>query len=185
MPTNAVRHQLKTVRAKKRLWLSIYMTNDEGEAKSLHKYHQQFRWVQKLGRCFQTWNMETWNSYNVGNKPPWLVPNSFKYLNKPKQFRQGHLSYPVVKCFLCGAFQLVLNLLGGGQPQQLSHLTGRHPCLHRCLQDNSSWHSSTHFTSYSVILTVRGDLRGWGVPRRGTQVWWCLCLGSRFFSTAP
>jgi hypothetical protein len=31
----------------------------------------------------------------------------------------------VVKCFLCGAFQLVLNLLGGGQPQQLSHLTGR------------------------------------------------------------
>ena len=83
MPTNAVRHQLKTVSAKKHLWLSIHMTNDQGEAKSLQKYQQQFRLVQKHGR-WKHGNM----SHKEGNKPPGLVPNSFTYLKTNKQTDQ-------------------------------------------------------------------------------------------------
>lgn len=45
---------------------------------------------------------------------------------------------PIIKCILCGAFELVFDLLWNGHLQHIFNLAVRQPCFWRCLQNNKT-----------------------------------------------
>lgn len=133
--TNAVGNELKPVRAKEHLCLSIHMTHSQRKTKGLREREQRQGEIAKEVTALILVNVLILMS--TPTLMAAIVINS--HLNVWGGVgweRKRRDTDPMVQCFLGGSFQLVFDFLRGGQFQQLFHLTGWEPRLHGCLEKN-------------------------------------------------